>query len=304
MEGERRVVSGCPNAGNPFHECADYCNGQRSKNPSKLRIDNGGGKTPVRSGEGLKNVDPDCVNASNPFHQCADYCTKKTSENGKSVLLKLSPRSSSGRSDGGKSVPNGKILGVDGRKVDPYCINASNPFHRCGDYCTNKTKDVERQIRTGKTAQNGELSKEVRKIGGGSKVDPTCANASNPFHQCTEHCSEGSSGAKRGTLGALLARESDEEMSTRENKKEVIIRERGKVDPRCPNASNPFHECAEYCLPKISGSVGSEKGKPDRSKGSASILFEKGDVDPRCVNASNPFHKCAEYCVQRIRETT
>jgi len=71
--------------------------------------------------------------------------------------------------------------------------------------------------------------------------------------------------------GALLARESEKEVAARENgkeevvirgnKKEEVVRE-NKVDPRCPNASNPFHECAEYCLQKISGSGRSEKGNP------------------------------------------
>lgn len=89
-----------------------------------------------------QNVDPNCINASNPFHQCGDYCVKKTADSKKSesgsmivfppftcqkisflinlrrkmscflvtgrfafpVLLKhLSPRSSSGRSDGSRS---------------------------------------------------------------------------------------------------------------------------------------------------------------------------------------------------------
>ena len=72
--------------------------------------------------------------------------------------------------------------------------------------------------------------------------------------------------------GDLIAIESEKEVATRENgKEESVIRENkkeeleireNKVDPRCPNASNPFHECAEYCIQKISGSGRSEKGRP------------------------------------------
>lgn len=62
--------------------------------------------------------------------------------------------------------------------------------------------------------------------------------------------------------GGLIASESEEERSTRENRREEVVnRENRKVDPRCPNRSNPFHQCAEYCLQKISGSSGSEGSK-------------------------------------------
>lgn len=37
---------------------------------------------------------------------------------------------------------------VEGRDVDPNCVNASNPFHKCADYCTIKTADGRKQIRT------------------------------------------------------------------------------------------------------------------------------------------------------------
>ena len=30
-----------------------------------------------------------------------------------------------------------------------------------------------------------------------------------------------------------------------------IVSEKRGVDPRCINAANPFHECAEYCSQKI-----------------------------------------------------
>jgi len=30
--------------------------------------------------------------------------------------------------------------------------------------------------------------------------------------------------------------------------KDVALVPNWKVDPRCPNASNPFHMCAQYCF--------------------------------------------------------
>ena len=53
--------------------------------------------------------------------------------------------------------------------------------------------------------RNGELSKaEVRKKEEGRRVDPTCVNASNAFHQCTENCSQRTPGAKSQSNGCTL----------------------------------------------------------------------------------------------------
>lgn len=43
---------------------------------------------------------------------------------------------------------SGAGVRVEGRNVDPNCVNASNPFHQCADYCANKTANGRQQIRT------------------------------------------------------------------------------------------------------------------------------------------------------------
>ncbi|THU57136.1 hypothetical protein C4D60_Mb03t00320 [Musa balbisiana] len=73
----------------------------------------------------------------------------------------------------------------------------------------------------------------------------------------------------------------------------------GKAHPDCINASNPYHECAEYCFKRISEakSHADEVENEDSSKEP-----EERTVHPDCVNASNPYHECSEYCFKRISE--
>ncbi|WOK98320.1 pre-mRNA-splicing factor syf2 [Canna indica] len=73
----------------------------------------------------------------------------------------------------------------------------------------------------------------------------------------------------------------------------------GKVHPDCINASNPYHECVEYCFKRIAEakSDADEKGNNDISKEP-----EERTIHPDCINASNPYHDCGEYCFKRIAE--
>jgi len=91
----------------------------------------------------------------------------------------------------------------------------------------------------------------------GGGVNPDCPNAANPFHRCAEYCpvpapraaapkpspprprpaqngTRHGDGAKRVVPAA--ADDSDEEAGA----------ERA-VNPDCPNASDRFHSCTEYC---------------------------------------------------------
>ncbi|CAL9181215.1 unnamed protein product [Musa hybrid cultivar] len=73
----------------------------------------------------------------------------------------------------------------------------------------------------------------------------------------------------------------------------------GKAHPDCINASNPYHECVEYCFKRIAeaNSHADEEENKDSSKEP-----EERTVHPDCVNASNPYHECSEYCFKRISE--
>nr|CAD1830982.1 unnamed protein product [Ananas comosus var. bracteatus] len=73
----------------------------------------------------------------------------------------------------------------------------------------------------------------------------------------------------------------------------------GKVHPDCINASNPYHECVDYCFRKIAEakarSEESEKLKNQEEPGERT-------VHPDCINASNPYHECSEFCFKQIAD--
>ena len=48
--------------------------------------------------------------------------------------------------------------------------------------------------------------------------------------------------------------------------------ERRKVRPDCIYASNPFHECTEYCIKKTAESK-AEKDKKSKAKGNLSLCL-------------------------------
>ncbi|KAI3446272.1 hypothetical protein Pfo_002937 [Paulownia fortunei] len=69
-----------------------------------------------------------------------------------------------------------------------------------------------------------------------------------------------------------------------------------EVYPDCKNASNPYHECSEYCF-KIIAEAKIRRNKSD------TFIINKRRVHPDCRNASNPYHECSEYCFKIIADT-
>ncbi|XP_020582029.1 uncharacterized protein LOC110025739 isoform X2 [Phalaenopsis equestris] len=127
-----------------------------------------------------------------------------------------------------------KVEGGRRRSVDPLCVNASNPFHQCSDYCVQRNHDGKSPLKG--TKFGGKKEKVV--VMDNRKVNLSCPNASNPFHQCAEYCSKRSVGAgqhKRGSSGGSTS------------KGGLTVAQRKDVNPSCVNASNPFHKCTEHC---------------------------------------------------------
>ncbi|KAK8947707.1 hypothetical protein KSP40_PGU015026 [Platanthera guangdongensis] len=172
-------------------------------------------------------VNPDCPNASNPFHICAEYCPRG------SPPLKTRINREALVPNGVGTKEKGEKLGGVKRTVDPLCVNASNPFHQCADYCSRRS------------SHDGQSPSKGVKIGGtketvvavdNRKVNPSCPNASNPFHQCAEYCSQRTAiQKKQGSSAPGSSRGS------------ANLVERKNVNRDCVNASNPFHKCTEYC---------------------------------------------------------
>ncbi|KAF0903708.1 hypothetical protein E2562_029080 [Oryza meyeriana var. granulata] len=192
----------------------------------------------------------------------------------------------------------------DGKKVDPRCPNAANPFHVCTEHCVAKMAEVSRSSEGGKSplslfsrhSRRSSSSSEDGSVKSGSskKVDAKCPNAGNPFHECTEHCA-----AKMKDVDQQ--KRTDKKSSSRKKGgKEIAVVQNWKVDPRCPNASNPFHICAQYCFDHLNETGQKDKSKPDSRKGKAVLKAEQtGEINLDCVNASNPYHKCGENCKRK-----
>jgi hypothetical protein len=132
------------------------------------------------------------------------------------------------------------------------------------------------------------------KSGGSRKVDPKCPNAGNPFHECSEYCAT--------KMQQVEQHRSPNNMKSprRKGGKDVAVIQNWKVDPRCPNAGNPFHICAQYCFDHLSEPAQSNATKSDKKKGKdVSKEAQRGEINPDCANASNPYHQCGEYCKRK-----
>ncbi|KAM0945708.1 putative mRNA splicing factor SYF2 [Dioscorea sansibarensis] len=120
-----------------------------------------------------------CVNASNPYHTCADYCARSSPVPGVkpsprlrwiNLVMKNNKKNKEIDSDGSDGEP---------RDVDPLCVNASNPYHKCADYCSLRmTPSV--KTSASKPVWSEEKRKEGVKPEEKRKVDSGCVNAQNP----------------------------------------------------------------------------------------------------------------------------
>lgn len=73
-----------------------------------------------------------------------------------------------------------------------------------------------------------------------SSSNGSCANASNPYHQCTQACSQKTKGTKPRHVAAGTASNSN-------NRKVINGGERRTYASSCPKSSNPYHKCDANC---------------------------------------------------------
>lgn len=79
------------------------------------------------------------------------------------------------------------------------------------------------------------------------------------------------------------------------------MEKKANVHPECINASNPYHECVDYCLRKILEAKSLEAEQLDEDQNGVKDQGVR-TVHPVCINASNPYHECSEFCFRRIAE--
>ncbi|KAJ6365353.1 hypothetical protein OIU76_030179 [Salix suchowensis] len=149
-------------------------------------------------------VHPDCVNSSNPYHECGVACLEKLSQGKRMKEKKQSDYHNGVNEELQWPIPRGVKKESGGAN---RCSKASNPYHKCEEFCSNRTAEANP---TG-----------VKKDSGGAKP---CPKASNPYHKCEEFCSN----------------------RTAEANPKGVKKDSGGAKP-CPKASNPYHKCEEFC---------------------------------------------------------
>ncbi|KAJ6395672.1 hypothetical protein OIU77_020848 [Salix suchowensis] len=218
-------------------------------------------------------VHPDCVNSSNPYHECGVACLEKLSQ-GKRMKEKKQSDYHNGVNEGWSS------KNKDGeRRAQPTCPKASNPYHKCEEFCSNRTAEAN--------------PKGVKKESGGANP---CSKASNPYHKCEEFCSNRTAeanpkGVKKDSGGANPCSKASnpyhkcEEFCsnrTAEANPKGVKKDSGGAKP-CPKASNPYHKCEEFC---------SNRTAETNPRG----VKKHSERAQTCTRASNPYHKCDESC--------
>ncbi|GKV20922.1 hypothetical protein SLEP1_g30967 [Rubroshorea leprosula] len=184
-------------------------------------------------------------------------------------------------------------------RVHPGCVNAANPYHECGVNCLER-------------AARGEKRRDKKKIGNHSgvlgkkkdderRVRQSCPKASNPYHQCDEFCSQ------RTTLADALAVTNDSDNHYRIKQGDLGKKKDAEktVYPICAKASNPYHECDDFCIKRntVANAPGVKKESDIRNGIKHNELSKNKDagkmVYPNCARAANPYHECDENCLKR-----
>ncbi|GMI73371.1 hypothetical protein like AT2G16900 [Hibiscus trionum] len=137
---------------------------------------------------------------------------------------------------------------MDGNgKVHQNCASAANPYHECGAYCLEKIANGKGfKEKDKKMLDNRYGNKVVRskRTNDGSRAQPNCPKASNPYHECNENCNQKTSNA--ATLG--VGKESDNRNGIKQGELIRKKNDEGRVRQNCGKASNPYHECDENCF--------------------------------------------------------
>ncbi|KAI4297778.1 hypothetical protein L6164_037646 [Bauhinia variegata] len=91
-------------------------------------------------------------------------------------------------------------------KVIPNCVYASNPYHECTDACLTKLKDGPPQKQKKNSDYRRTDGEQGKKMNEGKRIHPDCPKASNPYHECNEHCFKGMSGTDSGVIPLKFGR--------------------------------------------------------------------------------------------------
>ncbi|KAF8772101.1 hypothetical protein HU200_006094 [Digitaria exilis] len=311
----------CPNAANPFHRCAEYCPVPPPRGvtkPSSPRpAPRAAAQNGTRNGDGGKRVVPAAA---------ADDLNLE--EAGAERAINSPP-----------PVPRHAALNGTARRDEVECeITAADDSDEEAGERVEEHADVGRARRSAPPPAKGEEKAGGESQWHG--VNPDCPNAANPFHRCAEYCpvppprgvTKHPTPQQRGRDGSTHSDPGDLQPRPRRRDKgggsgglplyvfrkfllflsptpafvaatpqESSDGDGKKVDPRCPNAPNPFHVCTDHCLAKMAEAVAIiplHSPLPPLLV----VLGRFRKVDPKCPNAANPFHECGDHCAAKMQQ--
>ncbi|XP_014499422.1 uncharacterized protein LOC106760510 [Vigna radiata var. radiata] len=91
-----------------------------------------------------------------------------------------------------------------------------------------------------------------------------CANRSNPYHQCTQACSQSTNQTKITTHTSKNKINSGYGRSVTDGQLGKKVDKQKRIYSACPKASNPYHECDDNCYKRLSDSGAPPPLKLDR----------------------------------------
>ncbi|KAJ1399010.1 Phospholipase-like [Sesbania bispinosa] len=97
-------------------------------------------------------------------------------------------------------------------------------------------------------------------------VNPNCPNLSNPYHQCTQACSQKSNRTKPHTHTPNKRTSPGYGRSITDGQLGKKVNEERRTHSACPKASNPYHKCDQNCYTRSSDSGAPPPSNIDRQK--------------------------------------
>ncbi|KAL0914214.1 hypothetical protein M5K25_017727 [Dendrobium thyrsiflorum] len=256
----------CKYASNPYHVCGEYClENVLEKDPPRQTIKK------LKEEELVvllseRKVSPECKFASNPYHVCAEYCFQKSLETEQHVqVMKL------------KSLKELKNL-VSNKKITSghtQCEYASNPYHKCAEYCFNKNIHVS-QIPDGVVKINERKKEKGYAPRRGD--NPKYKNASNSLNKCAEYFPEEISPKNEAVEGSTATVKEKKRNSSKEHKRNHPIVETISLNSKYMDGTKDMQ-------------MQSEKVVDMNPK-------ELSDMPPVHIDASDLFHEWSKYCSQ------
>ncbi|KAG0474974.1 hypothetical protein HPP92_014660 [Vanilla planifolia] len=228
------VHPNCKYAHNPYHKCNHLCFDNRTVMDYADEVMKT--KEPNSTGSAGRRVNPECKNASNPYHVCAEYCFQGIPERAK-------PGHGTKQE---KPKESGNIMSnADERRLNPNCRHASNPYHKCAEYCfQNVPEDIPHAV----------PNKGVK---GSPRIERRGEYPSKERSMESEHA-EASTSSNDGDDSLKIINknvgtdESEPVLTTKEKEMELSVLELSDTQPLRIDAIDLFKEWAKYCSLKAS----------------------------------------------------